>query len=95
MTRVKQLPPHAQESLQREISVLVSGSAVRELKLFPRVRVLGTDGKQFAQFTRIQHAVLVEIVTAEQIGQEAVALRGNFRSLSLALSHFNSAWTRL
>lgn len=95
MTGVKQLPPHAQEPLQREIALLVGGSAVRELELFPGVRVLGTHGEEFGQFARVQHAVLVEVVTAEQIGQKAVALRGNLRSFSLALSYFNSAWSTL
>jgi len=68
VTGVRQLPPHAQESLQREIAVFVSGSAVWEVKLFPGVRVLGTHREQFTQFTRIQRAVLVEVVAAEQIG---------------------------
>jgi hypothetical protein len=81
--------PHAQESLQREIAVLVRGGAVREVELFPGVRVLGTDREQFVQFVRIQHAVLIEIVAAEQICQESVALRGYFRSFSFTLAHFN------
>lgn len=71
--------------------MLVRGCAVREVELFPGVRVLGTDREQFVQFARIQHAVLIEIVAAEQICQESVALRGYFRSFSFTLAHFNSA----